>query len=161
MKTFYISIGANLGKPLEQVQEAVRLLAQDEDIDVQAVSPWYETPPWGKTDQPVFINGAAAITTNLSGEELLQKCQAVEKALGRVRHEHWGARTIDLDIVYSPDETSQTKTLTLPHPYLLERAFVLVPLRDIAPDLVISGKTLSHWLKRIQQDVERIRQIQS
>lgn len=161
MKTFYISIGANIGNPLAQVQEAVLRLRQDQDIHVKALSPWYETPPWGKTDQPGFINGAIAVETNLRGEDLLIKCQQIEQALGRVRHEHWGARTIDLDIVYSPDETSQTKTLILPHPYLLERAFVLVPLQAIAPDLVISGQPLSHWLNRIQHDVERIRQIQS
>lgn len=159
MKTFYLSLGANLGNPLAQLEEAVRLLRQEPLFHVTAVSPWYETPPWGKTDQPGFINGAAALQTNLSGTAVLGKCLAIERQLGRVRHEKWGARTVDIDLVYSPDETCRTETLTLPHPYVTERAFVLVPLRDIAPHLCLCGYPLEHWLARVRQDVETIRQI--
>lgn len=161
MKTFYLSLGANLGQPLQQLAEAVRLLRREPSFHVTAVSPWYATPPWGKTDQPPFINGAVCLETPLSGADVLTICQAIETKLGRVRHEKWGARTIDLDLVYSPDETCQTTRLTLPHPYLTQRAFVLVPLRDIAPQLRLDGQPLSYWLSQLQEDVDTIRQIQS
>ena len=82
----------------------------------------------------------------MSGQDLLDICLSIEKELGRVRHEKWGARVIDMDLVYSPDERSCTETLKLPHPYMLERAFVLVPLRDIAPDLILEGKTIDQWI---------------
>lgn len=158
MKTFYVSLGANLGNPLRQLQEAVRLLRQEPAFHVTAVSPWYTTPPWGKTDQPPFINGALSLETELGGEEVLSRCQAIETKLGRVRHEKWGARTLDIDLVYSPDETCQSDSLTLPHPYVTQRAFVLVPLQDIAPELRLCGQPLSYWLSRLPQDVAAIRQ---
>lgn len=158
-KTFYLSVGANLGDRLGTLQQAVSLLDAEPDIHVAAVSKWYETPPWGKTDQPGFINGAVAVQTSLDGEALLTKCLSIEQTLGRVRHEKWGARTIDIDLVYSPDETCHTETLTLPHPYVTERAFVLVPLQDIAPNLIISGKPLAIWLKNLAKDVAMIHAI--
>lgn len=152
-KMFYLSLGANLGDRLGTLKRAVAMLENDPDITVTAVSPWYETPPWGKTDQPGFINGAAAVETMLSGEELLQRCLAIEQQLGRVRHETWGARTIDIDLICSPDEACRSESLTLPHPYAAVRAFVLVPLRDIAPDLLLEGKPLNYWLKQVSADV--------
>lgn len=146
MRRYYLSIGANLGNRAQTLKQAVQLLRNTAGLSVAAVSPLYETPPWGKTDQPAFLNGAVAVDTDMSGQELLDCCLAVEASLGRVRHERWGARTIDIDIVYSPDEQSSTETLQLPHPYLLERAFVLVPLRDIAPELILEGKPVSQWI---------------
>ena len=128
MAKFYLSIGANLGDRMATLRQAVRLLADTPGVTVTAVSPFYETPPWGKTDQPAFINGAVAVETEGSGQELLDACLAIERRLGRVRREKWGARTIDIDLVYSPDEACETETLILPHPYLTQRAFVLVPL---------------------------------
>lgn len=146
MARFYISVGANLGDREQSLRKAIDCLRRTEGIDVAAVSPWYETPPWGKTDQPPFLNGAAAVDTDMSGQDLLDICLSIEKELGRVRHEKWGARVIDIDLVYSPDERSCTETLKLPHPYMLERAFVLVPLRDIAPDLMLEGKSIDQWI---------------
>ena len=125
-------------------------------MTVTAVSPFYETPPWGKTDQPAFINGAVAVETEGSGQELLDACLAIERRLGRVRREKWGARTIDIDLVYSPDDACETETLTLPHPYLTQRAFVLVPLRDLAPDLILCGRPIGDWLDRLP-DTDSIR----
>ncbi len=156
MAKFYLSIGANLGDRLGTLREAVQLLKTEPGVTVTAVSPFYETPPWGKTDQPPFINGAVAVETDLSGEALLVRCLAIEQRLGRVRHEKWGARTIDIDLICSPDETCRSETLTLPHPYATERAFVLVPLRDIAPDLCLCGRPLDDWLKRLP-DTDSIR----
>ena len=99
----------------------------------------YETPPWGKLDQPPFINGAAAVETVLAPVELLAACQQIEKKLGRVRHEQWGARTIDIDLLYIPGVQLAEAELVLPHPYMLERAFVMVPLAEIAPQLVLAN----------------------
>lgn len=149
MRRYYLSIGANLGNRVQTLKRAVQMLKDTEQISVAAVSPLYETPPWGKTDQPAFLNGAVAVDTELNGQELLCLCLSVEAALGRVRHEQWGPRVIDIDIVYSPDEQSCTETLQLPHPYLLKRAFVLIPLRDIAPDLMLKGQPIGTWIEAL------------
>lgn len=149
MHRYYISLGANLGNRAQSLHMAIELLRKHREITVPAVSSLYETPPWGKTDQPVFINMACIVDTALEGEPLLAICQAIEQQLGRVRHEKWGARTIDIDIVYSDDVISDTEVLQLPHPYVTQRAFVLVPLQEIAPTLQINGKTISHWLAQL------------
>ena len=88
MARFYISVGANLGDREQSLRKAIDCLRRTEGIDVAAVSPWYETPPWGKTDQPPFLNGAAAVDTDMSGQDLLDICLSIEKELGRVRHEN-------------------------------------------------------------------------
>ena len=106
----------------------------------------YETPPWGKLDQPAFINAAAAVKTELAPLELLQICQSIEKQLGRQRHEHWGARTIDVDMLYIPGVTMDEEALKLPHPYMLQRRFVLVPLAEVAGDMVIAGKNVKEHM---------------
>lgn len=138
----YLSLGANLGDKIKTVEEALRLLGATDKIQLQGVSSLYETPPWGKTDQPDFVNCAAAVMAELPPLELLHICQSIEKKLGRVRHEHWGARTIDIDLLYIPGVALQERELQLPHPYMLARAFVLVPLAELAPDLVLQdGQT--------------------
>lgn len=134
----YLSLGANLGDRLGTIRQAVEMLENTEKIHVQCVSSMYETPPWGKLDQPSFINGAAAVETDLEPLELLAVCQQIERKLGRVRHEHWGARTIDIDLLCIPGVQLAEKELILPHPYMLERSFVLVPLAEIAPELVLA-----------------------
>jgi 2-amino-4-hydroxy-6-hydroxymethyldihydropteridine diphosphokinase len=110
----------------------VRLLARSSD---------YRTPPWGVTDQPPFINAVISVATTLEPHALLFRMQECERALGRDRaHErHWGPRRIDLDVLAYDDLAVDDATLTLPHPRIFERAFVLVPLAEIAPDLVIAG----------------------
>ena len=110
MARFYLSIGANLGDRMATLRQAVRLLADTPGVMVTAVSPFYETPPWGKTDQPAFINGAVAVETELSGQELLDACLDIERRLGRVRHEKWGARTMRYNNVRkSTSSTARTK----------------------------------------------------
>lgn len=145
----YLSIGANLGARARTLREALRRLAGLPGTRLVRTSSFYETAPWGKTDQPPFLNGAVHLQTRLSPEALLAACQDIECALGRVRHEHWGARTIDIDLVYGTARGAvvrrQTERLTLPHPYLLARAFVLVPLAEIAPALVLAGRPLAAW----------------
>ena len=141
----YLSLGANLGNREETLRQAVKRLGAAEGVSVAAVSSVYETEPWGKLDQPRFLNLAAAIKTTLTPEELLSLAQGIEKDLGRVRHEHWGARTIDIDILYFEGVEKNAPELTLPHPYMTERAFVLVPLAEIAPTLKVKGKTVETW----------------
>lgn len=135
----YLSLGANLGDRLGTIRQAVEMLDNTEKIHVKCVSSMYETPPWGKLDQTPFINGAAAVETDMPPLELLAACQQIEKKLGRVRHEHWGARTIDIDLLYIPGVQLAEAELVLPHPYMLERSFVLVPLAEIAPELVLAN----------------------
>ena len=144
--TCYLSLGANLGQREFSIIEAMRLLQASEKIQLTAVSSLYETPPWGKLDQPAFINAAAAVKTELAPLELLQICQSIEKQLGRQRHEHWGARTIDVDMLYIPGVTMDEEALKLPHPYMLQRSFVLVPLAEVAGDMVIAGKNVKEHM---------------
>ena len=141
----YLSLGANLGNREETLREAVRRLAAADGVKTLAVSSLYETEPWGKKDQPSFLNIAVSLQTTLSPEELLALTQAVETELGRVRHERWGPRTIDVDILHVEGVERNSPTLTLPHPYMTERAFVLVPLAEIAPALAVKGKTVEAW----------------
>ena len=141
----YLSLGANLGNREETLREAVRRIGAAESIELTAVSSVYETEPWGKLDQPRFLNLAVAVETTLSPEALLALAQKIEKELGRVRHERWGARTIDIDILCFEGVERNTPDLTLPHPYMTERAFVLVPLAEIAPTLTVKGKTVEAW----------------
>lgn len=144
--TCYLSLGANLGQREVSIIEAMRLLQASEKIQLTAVSSLYETPPWGKLDQPAFINAAAAVKTELAPLELLQICQSIEKQLGRQRHEHWGARTIDVDMLYIPGVTMDEEALKLPHPYMLQRSFVLVPLAEVAGDMVIAEKNVKEHM---------------
>ena len=149
MLTAYIGLGANLGARGETMRAALRQLSETRGVRVEQVSHFYETPPWGKTDQPAFLNAAARISFDGAPYDLLRDLQRIEHALGRVRHEHWGARTIDLDILYVEDVTLSDKALTLPHPYLTERAFVLMPLAEIASALMVDGKRIDEWLSEI------------
>lgn len=137
--TCYLGLGSNLGDRLGLLQRAIEMLCNAEKIHVSKVSSMYETPPWGRLNQPAFINCVAEIDTELSPWQLLAACQQIEKELGRVRREHWGARTIDVDILYISGVAMQSRELTVPHPYMLERAFVLVPLAEIASELRLAN----------------------
>lgn len=141
----WLSLGANLGDRAETIRAALRQIDTVTATRLVQVASFYETAPWGKLDQPGFINTAAEVVTELPLTELLHAMQRIEQALGRVRHEHWGARTIDIDLLAAEGKTSDTAELRLPHPYLTERAFVLRPLLDIAPELVVAGRTVRDW----------------
>ncbi len=121
------------------------LMAIDADprTRVAKVSSVYRTPPWGKTDQPDFLNCAAEVETGRTARELLELCLATEQALKRVRKERWGPRIVDLDVLVYGDDAIAEPGLVIPHPRMLGRAFVMVPLAEIAPDLVLSGETAS------------------
>ena len=141
----YLSLGANLGNRGETLREALRRLACLPWTKLVKTASFYETAPWGKLDQPRFINTVAAIETELSPTELLQYTQQIETDLGRVRHEHWGARTIDIDLLWADGIKLTSEVLKLPHPYASERAFVLMPWRELAPELVLAGKSINDW----------------
>ena len=153
----YLSLGANLGARAETIREALRRLACAAGIRLLRVSSLYETAPWGRIDQPAFLNAAAVIETDLSPLALLAACQSVERALGRVRHEHWGARTIDVDILHVEGVQMADARLCLPHPYMMERAFVLVPLAEIAPALAVCGEGIGAALARMAGDGQEVR----
>ncbi len=149
LRAAWLSLGSNLGDREKNLREAVARLTKTEGVSVTAVSSIYETEPWGKRDQPGFLNIAAAIETALSPEALLAETQAVEQAMGRVRHEHWGPRVIDLDILAMEGVLRQTPELIIPHPYMTQRAFVLTPLAEIAPALTVAGKTAEEWSREM------------
>ncbi|RIX49215.1 2-amino-4-hydroxy-6-hydroxymethyldihydropteridine diphosphokinase [Paenibacillus nanensis] len=127
----YIALGSNMGDREELLQEAIRLLDDHPDIRVTRVSGIYETDPVGYTDQPSFLNMVIAVQTLLTPVQLLHVQLGLEKRLGRIRHERWGPRTIDLDLLLYDNVRMDHEELTLPHPRMMERAFVLVPLHDV------------------------------
>jgi 2-amino-4-hydroxy-6-hydroxymethyldihydropteridine diphosphokinase len=135
--TAWLSLGANIGEPQAQLAEAVRRIDAHPRIKVTAQSAVRITKAWGKTDQPDFANSAIAVETDLKPLELLDILLDIETTMGRQRIEVWGPRLIDIDIIAYDEVEMATPRLTLPHPYAHERDFVLDPLREIAPDVVI------------------------
>ena len=142
----YIGLGGNLGDPAAAMAAALQALDAESGIRVVAVSSLYRTPPWGVTDQPDFLNAVAALDTRLSPAALLQACLDAERALKRVRDVRWGPRTIDLDILLYDDERIDEQGLQVPHPRMAARAFVMVPLAEIAPRAIVDTKTAAEWL---------------
>ena len=139
----YIGIGSNLDDPVSQVKEALEELDGIPDSVLVSQSSLYASKPMGPADQPDYVNAVAALDTLLSAEELLQTLQKIEQRLGRERDgEKWGPRIIDLDLLLYGKKTIQTDTLTVPHPGLHERDFVIIPLAEIAGNLNIPGKGL-------------------
>ncbi|MFE6170336.1 2-amino-4-hydroxy-6-hydroxymethyldihydropteridine diphosphokinase [Viridibacillus arvi] len=136
MNEAFISLGSNIGERLQTLQHAVKLLTEHLEVEVVAVSSVYETDPVGFTDQDAFLNIVVQIRTSLNPEKTLELCQVIENELKRVRVIRWGPRTIDLDILLYNHDNIETETLIVPHPRMHERAFVLVPLLEIAPDLI-------------------------
>jgi 2-amino-4-hydroxy-6-hydroxymethyldihydropteridine diphosphokinase len=137
----YVALGANLGDRERTLREAVDALAAEEGIEVVAVSNLRETEPVGVGEQPLFLNGAAELETSLTARELLGVLLAIEQRFGRVRvpGEH-GPRTLDLDLLLYGDQVIEEPGLTVPHPRMHERRFVLEPLAELAPGLVVPGR---------------------
>lgn len=138
MTTAYLSIGSNIGERLKFIEQAVSFLGLCEEIDVIQTSALYETEPWGVKDQNWFLNVAVEINTTLSPQDLLVKCNQIESTLGRNRdvEKRWGERTLDIDIIFYGKEIINTDILVVPHTRMHERAFVLVPMLEIAPEFV-------------------------
>ncbi|GEP08662.1 2-amino-4-hydroxy-6-hydroxymethyldihydropteridine diphosphokinase [Methylobacterium gnaphalii] len=151
MTRAYLGLGSNVGDKAAMLAEAVKRLDETPGISVVARSHDYRTPPWGDTDQDWFLNAAIGVETALSPHDLLEAGLAIEAALGRVRERRWGPRLIDIDVLsYEGAEVSDER-LILPHRFVRERAFVLVPLAEIAPDLVIGGETVSEALAKLDR----------
>ena len=151
MADVLIALGGNVGDVRTTLAQAIAAICDLAQATLVARSRDYQTPPWGDRDQPPFINACIAIATSLDPHTLLATLQTIEATFGRDRsaERHWGPRTLDLDILAYDDLRIDTPDLTLPHPRLFERAFVLVPLADIAPDRPIGGRTARQTLQEL------------
>jgi 2-amino-4-hydroxy-6-hydroxymethyldihydropteridine diphosphokinase len=146
MTSVFIGLGSNLDHPHEQVRRAVQEIDSIPQTQVIRRSPWYLSTAIGPP-QPDYVNGVVEVSTALTSEKLLDSLQAIELAHQRIRHQHWGPRTLDLDILLWGDQIIDTERLRVPHPHIEHRNFVLVPLNDIAPSLVLpNGKPLKQAL---------------
>lgn len=141
-----LGLGGNIGDPRAAMAQALKTMDEDADCRIKAVSDLYRTPPWGKIDQDDFYNCCALVETRLSAEALLERCLDIELGMKRIRLERWGPRTIDIDVLTYGDREYHSQRLEVPHPRMTERAFVLVPLADIAADMLIKGRAVAQWL---------------
>ena len=144
--TALLGLGGNVGDPVAAMSAALNTLAEHKQCRVIAVSRLYRTPPWGKTDQDWFFNSAARVETTLDAVPLLDLALGIEQENLRVRKERWGPRTLDIDILDYDGQSIHTERLTIPHPRMKERAFVLMPLIDVAPQHRLDGRPLTDWL---------------
>ncbi|RUO98917.1 2-amino-4-hydroxy-6-hydroxymethyldihydropteridine diphosphokinase [Hyphomicrobium sp.] len=147
-----IALGTNMGDRVLNIERAIEILGRAGDIDVVSRSRLYRTAPWGVIDQDWFVNACVGVRTTLSPHELLGRCQAVENEMGRVRTRHWGPRIIDVDILAMGASCINLPDLVVPHPLIAERSFVLVPLRDIAPNIALDGQSIDELLKAVGGD---------
>ncbi len=149
----FLSLGSNLGDREGNLHRALGLLESGSGVKVTTTSSLYETRPVGVTEQPDFINLVAEVETSLDPHQLLRRCLGVENEMGRVREAHWGPRLIDVDVLLFGEEVSQDDELVLPHPEMLNRAFVLVPLLEIAPDLAMpDGRSIAGALEALPEE---------
>jgi 2-amino-4-hydroxy-6-hydroxymethyldihydropteridine diphosphokinase len=147
-----VSLGGNVGDVRDTLERAVAMLCDGREVRLLARSSDYRTPPWGVADQPPFVNLCLAVATDLAPRALLARAQDVERALGRDRagERRWGPRPVDIDLLAYDDLAVGDPDLTLPHPHLFERAFVLVPLAEIVPDRTIAGVRIRDALARVE-----------
>lgn len=150
----YIGLGSNLGRKEANIKKALELLDASPGAQVKRVASFYRTAPVGYTDQDWFLNTVAQLQTGLRPHQLLSLLLDIEERLGRVRTVRWGPRTVDLDLLLFGEEEINTSDLIVPHPRMSERAFVMVPLAEIAPGLIIPGRgkaaELAEMLKQKQ-----------
>jgi 2-amino-4-hydroxy-6-hydroxymethyldihydropteridine diphosphokinase len=154
-----LALGGNVGDVRKTLDRAVAMLCDDREVRLVARSSDYRTPPWGMTDQPAFVNLCLVVETALPPRALLARALEVEAALGRERakERRWGPRKIDVDLIVYDDIRIDEPDLTLPHPRALERAFVLAPLAEIAPERMIAGTKVADALARLDSGgIERL-----
>lgn len=149
----YIGLGSNLDNPAKQLEQALLSLASSEGVDDIIGSPWYQSKAVGPGEQPDYLNAVVEIKTTLSAERLLALLQGIEQAQGRQREIHWGARTLDLDLLLYGTSTITSEDLEIPHPRMRERNFVLLPLNDLVPDWVFAdGVSLKELINNTSYD---------
>ena len=158
MNKVFLSIGTNIGERAVNLQLAVRILMDKEDVEVKRVSSIYETVAVGYTEQADFLNIAVYVETLLGAEEMLAVCQSIENELGRVREFRWGPRIIDLDVLLYNHENIETEHLIVPHPRMYERAFVLVPLEEIADAECAMLEKVKFALQSLDREKEGVNQ---
>lgn len=140
--TAYLGLGGNVGDVAAAMRGALKAIDGHPDCKVTGVSRVYRTPPWGPVEQDWFLNACAEIETRLSAPDLLSVVLETEKTFGRVRTTRWGPRTLDIDILLYGITPVSLENLTIPHPRMIERAFVMVPLADIAPNVMLKGRSV-------------------
>ena len=151
MTVAYIALGSNLNKPIEQLNSALAAISGLPNTELVRYSAFYQSKPLGPQDQPDYINAVAQIRTNLPPLQLLDALQNIERMHGRKRLRHWGERTLDLDILLYDQQIMQTERLTLPHYDMEKREFVIIPLAEIAPDLILpSRKKIADLARRFE-----------
>lgn len=155
MNIAYLSLGSNIGDRFNMLQDAVRMLREKDGVEVTRVSSVYETDPVGYTDQATFLNIVVELKTVLPVGKILSICMETEQTLGRIREFHWGPRCIDLDILLYNDENVVSENLTVPHPRMAERGFVLIPLIELVPNRVhpVTGVPFSDYAKEQKEGV--------
>ncbi len=144
-----IGLGSNIGDKAKNINRAIALLTADERVKLVARSRDYRSAPWGISEQDWFVNACVTIATDLSARELLKVCQDVENNMGRERKQKWGPRLIDVDILTYRDQTIRETDLTVPHPLIAERGFVMIPLQEVAPHLKFNKQPMSVLIKRL------------
>ncbi|MFN0219276.1 MAG: 2-amino-4-hydroxy-6-hydroxymethyldihydropteridine diphosphokinase [Hyphomicrobium sp.] len=144
-----LGFGSNIGDKVANLEQAIALLTTSGDVRLVRRSKVYRTAPWGVTDQDWFANACATFKTNLAPRALLERCQSVEGEMHRVRDMRWGPRNIDVDILAYRNEKICEPDLVIPHPLIAERAFVLIPLQDVAPDFTLTNRTLDQMIAAI------------
>ncbi|MEL6920529.1 MAG: 2-amino-4-hydroxy-6-hydroxymethyldihydropteridine diphosphokinase [Pseudomonadota bacterium] len=152
----YLGLGGNMGDVRAALTWALFEISQLPDTELIAVSPLYETPPWGITSQSWFLNACVGVETRLSPHALLRAVIDIEKRAGRVRDMRWGPRTLDIDVLLYDRVAIRTPDLTVPHPRMMERAFVMVPLNDIASDAMVGTSSVSALAKRVDRAGMRV-----
>lgn len=159
MERVYLGLGSNMGDRQGNIKRACELLAGSRLLTGMRISSIYETDPWGPVPQGPFLNCVLSACTAVSGPELLELALRVEAEIGRVRDVHWGPRVIDIDVLLIGEERINLPQLQVPHPRMWERAFVLVPLADLAPDMSAPGGTpLARYILTLP-DIEGVRQV--
>lgn len=150
----WIGLGANLQQPLVHLREAIRRISSVADIEILMTSSFYRTPPWGDKQQDDFVNAVVLLKTGLQPLDLLHQLQAIENDMGRVRKgRRWGPRLIDIDMLLYEQLQMDSEELTLPHPHMHERAFVLLPIAELDPTIEIPGKgRVDALLRAVDQD---------
>ncbi|PKR77523.1 2-amino-4-hydroxy-6-hydroxymethyldihydropteridine diphosphokinase [Halalkalibacillus sediminis] len=151
MSKAYIALGTNIEPKQKHLADAVHFLNDSTGIQVKGESSIYETKPVGYADQDNFLNMVVEVETSLGAYDLLRECQSIEANLGRTREIRFGPRTIDLDILLFDKEDIQSEELTVPHPRMVDRAFVLIPLYDLNPSVYINGRSLEQWLGQLSE----------